>query len=193
MTYGRLPTGRACATMPAWFLWVSDGSSRGADTSVRLRLTLILLTSSGKPAELSSLRKIKSKTTSKAADRSVRPTLTLSARQRENDNRAGQRQYGDDEDAALWASGTAAQQRFAHRVRGEEMVLSHHPAVGDAVEEGVRPIPRGVEANGPPQRTGAPQAETEDHPGQTGREQSDGRFARVVAVAEAEENRKDDG
>src|ERR1700691_3255495 len=73
------------------------------------------------------------------------------------------------------------------------MVLDHGAAVGYSVEERLGPVPRGVQADGPPERAGAPEAEAEDHGGETGGEQADGGFARVVAVAEAEEDGEDEG
>ena len=73
------------------------------------------------------------------------------------------------------------------------MVLDHESAVSDTVEEGLGPIPRGVESDGPPERAGTPEAEAEDHSAQSGGEQSDGRFARVAAVAEAEQDGQDCG
>jgi len=73
------------------------------------------------------------------------------------------------------------------------MVLDHGSAIGNAIEEGLSPVPRGVEADGPPERASTPQAEAEDHRGQAGREQSDRRFAWILAVAESEEDGKDDG
>src|SRR5579872_3369064 len=50
-----------------------------------------------------------------------------------------------------------------------------------------------MKANGPPQRTGAPKAETENHPTQAGREQSDRRFAWVTVVSEAKKSGDDYG
>ena len=72
-------------------------------------------------------------------------------------------------------------------------MLDHDSTVGDAVEKGLPPIPRGVEADGPPKRTGTPQAEAEDHPGQEDGEQSDRGFAGVVGVADAEQDGEHDG
>src|SRR5208282_1177222 len=62
-----------------------------------------------------------------------------------------------------------------------------------AIEKRLGPIPCGVEADRPPKRTSPPKTEAEDHPGQPGREQPDGRLARVIAVPEAKKNRKNDG
>jgi hypothetical protein len=55
------------------------------------------------------------------------------------------------------------------------------------------PVPCGVEAHGPPERTSAPEAEAEDHGGQAGAEKSDGGLTGVAAVAEAEEDGQDEG
>src|SRR5580704_2062631 len=89
------------------------------------------------------------------------------AGQREHDDEGDEGQNRNSEDAAFGAGGTAAQEGSTHGVCGEKMVLRHHPTVGDAVEVRLRPIPRGVKADSPPERTGAPQTETENHPGQT--------------------------
>jgi len=78
-------------------------------------------------------------------------------------------------------------------VGGEEAVLDHEAAVGDAEEEGLRPVPGGVETDGPPESAGAPEAEAEDHAGEAGGEQANGRLAVVIAVAEAEEEGETDG
>ena len=75
------------------------------------------------------------------------------------------RQHGNDEDTALRPGCSAAQDGLANGMRGEKMVLSHQPAVGDAVEEGLPPVPRGVKANRPPERTRPPEAKAEDEPG----------------------------
>jgi hypothetical protein len=117
----------------------------------------------------------------------------LSAGQGEENDEADEGQDGDHEDAAFGAGGSAAEDGLAHGVRGEEMVLDHGSAVGDTVEERLRPVPGAVEADGPPEGAGAPEAEAEDHGGQAGKEQSDGGLAGVVAVAEPKEDGEDDG
>src|SRR5450755_4044576 len=117
----------------------------------------------------------------------------LSARKGENNDEAAESQHGDDEDAAFRAGGSAAQDGLAYGMRGEKMVLRHHPAVGDAVEERLGPIPRSVEADGPPQRAGPPETEAKEQAGQTRREQPDGRLARILAVTQTEEDGKEDG
>ena len=71
---------------------------------------------------------------------------------------AEEEQDREHEDAALGPGGSAAQERLAGRMRGEKVMLDHDAAVGDAVEKGLRPVPRGMEADGPPQRAGAPEA-----------------------------------
>ena len=102
-------------------------------------------------------------------------------------------QDADDEDAAFGSGGSTAEDGLAHRMGGEEAVLNHEPTVGDAVEKGLAPVPRGVEADGPPERAGAPEAETEDHAGEKDGEQPDGGFARIPGMAEEEEDGEDDG
>src|SRR5271157_376304 len=117
----------------------------------------------------------------------------VTAGQGKENNETDQGEYGDDEDAAFGAGGSTAEDGLAYGVRGEEMVLDHESAVGDAVEEGLGPVPCGVEADGPPERAGAPEAEAEDQGGQASGEQSEGGLARVVAVAKAEDDGADDG
>ncbi len=107
----------------------------------------------------------------------------MTARQGEKNDEGDQDQHADDEDAAFGARGTSAEDGFTHGVSSEEMVLGQEPAVWDAVEKGLCPIPRGVEADGPPERTGAPQAQAEDDADLSGGEQTDGRLAWVVSVA----------
>src|ERR1035438_5869207 len=78
-------------------------------------------------------------------------------------------------------------------MRREEMVLDHEPAVGNPVEKRLAPVPRCMKSNGPPQRTGPPQAEAEDHRGQPRRKQSNWRFARIFSVAQAEQKLHQNG
>ena len=114
----------------------------------------------------------------------------------------GQRKYDDEsdeeedensEDAALGAGGSSAQDGLADWVRGEQVEFDHRAAVGYAVEEGLGPVPCGVEADGPPEGAGAPEAEAEDHSGESGGDEADGGLARVAAVAGAEEEGEDQG
>lgn len=51
-------------------------------------------------------------------------------------------------------------ERLADWVRSEEMVLDHGSAVGDIVEEGIRPVPGGMEADGSPEGADAPEADS---------------------------------
>ena len=74
----------------------------------------------------------------------------------------GQEEDGDAEDAAFGAYGSAGEEWIAGGVRGEETALHEAAAVGDAVEEGLAPVPGGVEADAPPQRAGAPEGDDED-------------------------------
>jgi hypothetical protein len=62
-------------------------------------------------------------------------------------------------------------------------------AVGNAAKEGLGPVPGGVEADGPPERAGAPEAEAEDQGDQYDGEQSDG----IFAVGKAEKEGQDHG
>ena len=123
----------------------------------------------------------------------LRGITLVSARQSEENDEADEAYDGNNKNAAFGAGGSAAEDRLAYRVGGEKMMLRHGPAVGDAVEERLRPVPCGVEADRPPQRAGAPETEAEDHAGQAGGEQSDRRFAWIIAVAEAEEEGQDHG
>ena len=50
-----------------------------------------------------------------------------------------------------------------------------------------------MEADGPPQRAGAPERVAEDHGGEEGHDDADGVFARVVEVSGAEEERHEEG
>src|ERR1700685_4339669 len=98
----------------------------------------------------------------KPSNAGARRDVPANAWKSEHDNQADQREHGDDEDAALRSGRSSAQNGFADGVGRQKMVLRHHAAVGDAVEERLRPIPCGVKSDGPPQRTGAPKAETEN-------------------------------
>lgn len=69
----------------------------------------------------------------------LRRVAVASLRQRENDDEADERQNGNDEDAALRAGRSSTEDGLAYGVRGHEMVLSHESAVGDAIEERLRP------------------------------------------------------
>ena len=53
----------------------------------------------------------------------------------------------------------------------------------------LKALPPRVAADGPPERTGAPEAEAED---EAGGDQSDGRLARILAVTKTEEDRQDE-
>ena len=65
----------------------------------------------------------------------------FSAGQRKEDDEAGEGENGHDEDAAFGAGGSAAENRLAYRMRGKEMVLDHGSAIGDAIKEGLAPVP----------------------------------------------------
>src|ERR1019366_8131869 len=120
-------------------------------------------------------------------NRALRDITNASARQGEENDEADEADDGNDKNAAFGAGGPAAEDWLACGVGGEKMVLRHSSAVGDAPEEGLRPVPCGVEADRPPQRAGAPETEAKHHADQAGREHADRRFAWILAVAEAEE------
>ena len=71
-------------------------------------------------------------------------------RQSEGYGETDDSQQRQDENAALWADSSSAHERRAERVRGQQMVFDHESAVRDTIEEGLGPIPRGVEAESPP-------------------------------------------
>ena len=73
------------------------------------------------------------------------------AGQSEEDNKRDESQYSEDEDAAFGTGGSTAENRLANGVCGEEVEFDHYATVGDAVEEGLPPVPRSVEADGPPE------------------------------------------
>src|ERR1035441_398556 len=126
-------------------------------------------------------------------NRALRDITKASARQGEENDEADEADDGNDKNAAFGAGGPAAEDWLACGVGGEKMALRHSSAVGDAPEEGLRPVPCGVEADRPPQRAGAPETEAKHHADQAGREHADRRFARILAVAEAEEEGQDHG
>src|ERR1039457_5664463 len=126
-------------------------------------------------------------------NRALRDITKASARQGEENDEADEADDGNDKNAAFGAGGPAAEDWLACGVGGEKMALRHSSAVGDAPEEGLRPVPCGVEADRPPQRAGAPETEAKHHADQAGREHADRRFACILAVAEAEEEGQDHG
>lgn len=123
----------------------------------------------------------------------LRHVTIARARQGQENDEGDEADDGDGEDAAFRAGRSAAEDRLAYRMSGEEMVLDHGSAVGDPIEEGLGPVPCGVEPDRPPQRAGAPETEAENHRGQAGRKQSDRRFTWILAVAKSEEDGQDDG
>ena len=104
----------------------------------------------------------------------------------------GDGQGGDEEDGAFGAGEASGEDGGPRGVGGVEVTLHHGAGVGYAVEEGLSPVPGGVEANGPPERPGAVEGEAEDQAGQTGGEESEGGFAWVALMAEAEEEGEDE-
>lgn len=73
------------------------------------------------------------------------------------------------------------------------MVLHQAAGVRHAKQKGLRPVPGGVKANGPPQRTGSPKHKAEDQADQAGRKQAHRALAGVGGVAEAEHKRQQGG
>ena len=71
-------------------------------------------------------------------------------RQSERDDETDDSQQRQDENTALGAGSSSAHARQAERVRGQQMVLDHESAVRDTIEEGLGPVPRGVESDSPP-------------------------------------------
>ena len=93
---------------------------------------------------------------------------------------------GRTEEAAFGAGGAAGEDGAAGGMGGEE-VVPMRSAVGDAVEEGLCPVPRGVEADGPPEGAGAVEGEGEDAPARPTVSDTPGGFAGVAEVGRAEE------
>lgn len=100
---------------------------------------------------------------------------------------------GDAEDGAFGANGAAAVELRTEGVRGEEAALHESSGVGDAVEERLGPVPCGVEADGPPERAGAPQGNDENDAGEEDLEEAEGVFASVVGVGKDEERGGEEG
>src|SRR6185437_8736174 len=72
-------------------------------------------------------------------------------------------------DAALGPCHAAGEPWAADCVRGEQMSAGDQAAVGYAVKEGLRPVPGGMESDGPPDGPGAPEAEAEEQAEEAGR------------------------
>lgn len=70
--------------------------------------------------------------------------------QSEHDDETDDSQQRQDKNAALGTGSSSAHKGLAERARGQQMVLDHESAVRDAIEEGLGPVPRGVEADSPP-------------------------------------------
>ena len=75
---------------------------------------------------------------------------------------------------------------------GQKVVFKHGSAVSDAEDERLGPVPRGVKANSPPKRAGAPKAKTKHHAGEASAEQADRRLAGYPAVTEREKDGRED-
>ena len=67
--------------------------------------------------------------------------VVRAAVQREEDDGHDDRQNEKDEDTAFRSGCASAEQRFALRMGGEQMEAGEGPAVGDAVEERLCPVP----------------------------------------------------
>ena len=111
----------------------------------------------------------------------------------EDDDQGDEGEGGKNVEAALGAGAAAREEWAADGMGGEQMVSDHGAAVGDTEEEGLRPVPGGVQADRPPQGAGAPEAEGEEEADKGGGEEADGALARVGAVAEAEDGGEDQG
>src|ERR1700761_5334208 len=109
-----------------------------------------------------------------------------SARQRDRSDEYDDGHHGKYEDAALWSRAAAAHPRGAERMRGEQTVRAGGTAVSNTEEKRLRPVPRSVQADGPPQRTCTPQAECKHQARAAGAEKADRRLARIQAVQRAE-------
>ncbi len=109
----------------------------------------------------------------------------------EDDDGSHGGQGGQDEEASLRTGETTGEDGSADRVSGEEVALDHGAGVGYTVEEGLGPIPRGVEAERPPEGAGAIEGKAEDEAGGSGGEEAERGLARVGAVTETEDERED--
>src|ERR1035438_801642 len=124
-----------CVTMPVWCLLAPGASSsRSPPTTQAFSLRPFLIDRPWLSQSSGALESV----------------AMLRAGQREDNDEGPQSEDSDDEDTAFRTCSSAAQDRLAHRMRGEKMGLSHHPAIRDAIQERLAPIPRGVEADGPP-------------------------------------------
>src|ERR1700760_1550684 len=112
-----------------------------------------------------------------------------SARQRDRSDEYDDGHHGKYEDAALWSRAAAAHPRGTEGMRGEQTVRAGSAAVSNAEEKGLRPVPRSVQADGPPQRTCTPQAECKHQARAAGAEKADRRLPRIQAVQRAEAER----
>ncbi len=110
----------------------------------------------------------------------------------EADDEDGEEHDGDDVDAAFGAGCAAGEQRVARGVGVEEAAGAEDAAVRNAVEEALCPVPRHVEADGPPQRTGAPEGVAEDDGGKEGHHDAHGIFVGVGEMACAEDERHEE-
>src|SRR3974390_2323219 len=71
-------------------------------------------------------------------------------RQSERDDETDDCQQRQHKNAALGAGSSSAHEWRAERGRGQQMVFDYESAVRDTIEEGLCPVPRGVEADSPP-------------------------------------------
>src|ERR1017187_4637182 len=126
-------------------------------------------------------------------NRALRDITKASARQSDEHDEADEADDGNAKNAAFRAGGPAPADWLGCAGGGEEVGRRHSSAFGDGPEEGLSPVPCGVEADRPPQRAGAPETEAKHHADQAGREHADRRFAWILAVAEAEEEGQDHG
>lgn len=67
---------------------------------------------------------------------------------------------------------------------GEETMLRHQSAVGNAKKEGLDPVPGGMHPDTPPYRAGAPDAKAKKHSGEKDGKQPKRRLAWVAAVGQ---------
>ena len=72
------------------------------------------------------------------------------------------------------------------------MPSGDHAAVRCSIKVGFSPVPRGVKADGPPEGTRIPEAETEDESNGCRGKESNWRFAGITAVDSAKCGGKDD-
>src|SRR5882724_10048114 len=82
--------------------------------------------------------------------------------EREVEGYEHERKYREHQQAALRANGAPGQPRWTVKRGIEQVTLRHHPAIRDAVDVALRPIPGRVQADGEPKGSRSPHGETKE-------------------------------